>query len=133
MRYSKWIQEQAKTVGGGELLADERGADPKSLAEFEQLLEDTAGDVRGPKGLEVAEVLELEGAPGQLGKHGVSQEFSVDDFSNVYPGPEPAKKRLKSQPVSGDTPSSPMYTPSSPEFLSSGPPPTPGCPSCQIV
>ena len=46
-------------------------------------------------------------------------------------GPEPAKKRLKSQPVSGDTPSSPMYTPSSPKFQSSGPPPTPGCPSCQ--
>ena len=54
-----------------------------------------------------------------------------DFFSNVSPGPEPAKKRLKSQPVLGVTPSSPMYTPSSPEFQSSGPPPTPGRPSCQ--
>ena len=111
-------------------MAGEGGADPESLAEFEQLLEDTAGDVRGPKGMEVAEGLELEGASGQLGKHGVSRDFSVDDFPNVSPGPEPAKKRLKSQPVSGDTQSSPMYTPSSPQFLSSGPPPTPGCPSC---
>ena len=138
LRYSKWIQEQARageasvpSVGGGELLAGEGGADPESLAEFEQLLEDTAGAVRGPKGMEVAEGLELFGASGQLGRHGVSHDFSVDDFSNVSPGPEPAKKRLKSQPVSGDTPSSPKYTPSSPEFLGSGPPSTPGCPSCQ--
>ena len=55
----------------------------------------------------------------------------MDESTDVYPGPEPAKKKLRFQPVSGDTPSSPMYTPSSPEFLSSGPPPTPGCPSCQ--
>ena len=55
----------------------------------------------------------------------------MDEISHGLPGSEPAKKRLKSQPVSGDTPSSPMYTPSSPEFQSSGPPPTPGCPSCQ--
>ena len=86
-RYSKWIQEQARageasvpSVGGGELLAGEGGADPESLAEFEQLLEDTAGDVRGPRGMEVAEGLELEGASGQLGKHGVSCDFCVEDF-----------------------------------------------------
>ena len=57
MRYSKWIQEQAKvgeasvpSVGGRELLAGEGGADPESLAEFERLLEDTAGEARGPRG-----------------------------------------------------------------------------------
>ena len=75
-------------------------------------MEVTAGDFRGPKGKEVAEGLELEGASGQLGKHGISRDFSVDDFSNVFPGSEPAKKRLKSQPVSGDTPSSPKALPS---------------------
>ena len=36
------------------------------LAEFERLLEDTAGDGRGPRGMEVVEGLELEGASGQL-------------------------------------------------------------------
>ena len=82
LRYSKWIQEQAKAgeasvplVGGGELLADEGGADPKSLAEFEQLLADTAGDNKGPRGMEVGEGLEVEGASGQLGKHGVVHDF----------------------------------------------------------
>ena len=48
----------------------------------------------------------------------------MDDFSNVSPGSEAAKKRLKSQPAV-------VGSPSSPELLSSGPPPTPGCPSCQ--
>ena len=113
------------------MLAEWEGADSKSSAEFEQLLEDIAGDFREPKGKEVAEGLELEGAFKQLGKHIISRDFSVDDFSNVFPGFEPAKKRLKTQPVSGDTPSSSMYTPSSPEFLTSGPPPTPRRPSCQ--
>ncbi len=47
-------------------------------------MEVTAGDFRGPKGKEVAEGLELEGASGQLGKRGISRDFSVDDFSNVF-------------------------------------------------
>ena len=123
MRYSKWIQEQARvgeasvpSVGGGELLAGEGGADPESLAEFEQLLEDTAGEVRGPRGMEVAEGLELEGASGQLGKHGRMIFLWAIFPMFLLPGPEPAKKRLKSQPISGDTPSSPMYLQALPSF-----------------
>ncbi len=89
MRYSKWIQEQAKAgeasvplVGGGELL----------LAEFEQLLEDTAGDIKGPRGMEAGEGLHGEGASGQLGKHGVVHDFLWMNLLMFFLAPSQRKR-----------------------------------------